>query len=88
VIRVRGNALPTGEVVDLYADGDRWTTDPAPGAGLRPHDAAWSARSFRGLSGLTLGSPAGAVIYPADPRTDLSLLDKPSAVILRGLRVR
>lgn len=34
MIRIRGNALPSGEVVDLCADGDRWTTDPAPGAEL------------------------------------------------------
>lgn len=32
--RVRGYALPDGEYVDLYADGDRWTTDPVPGAEL------------------------------------------------------
>jgi len=31
-VRVRGYALPHGEYVDLYADGDRWTTDPVPGA--------------------------------------------------------
>lgn len=34
VVRVRGNALPDGEFVDLYADGDRWTTDPVAGAEL------------------------------------------------------
>src|SRR5690242_8021994 len=34
VLRVRGYALPDGEPVDLYADGDRWTTDPVPGAEL------------------------------------------------------
>jgi imidazolonepropionase-like amidohydrolase len=34
VLRVRGHALPSGEYVDLYADGDRWTTDPVPGAEL------------------------------------------------------
>ena len=34
VLRVRGYALPHGESVDLYADGDRWTTDPVPGAEL------------------------------------------------------
>ncbi|AGM03688.1 amidohydrolase family protein [Amycolatopsis keratiniphila] len=34
IIRIRGRALPDGEYVDLYADGDRWTTDPAPGAEL------------------------------------------------------
>lgn len=26
IIRVRGRALPDGEYVDLYADGDRWTS--------------------------------------------------------------
>ena len=33
-LRVRGFALPHGEPVDLFADGDRWTTDPVPGADL------------------------------------------------------
>jgi imidazolonepropionase-like amidohydrolase len=34
VLRIRGYALPDGEFIDLYADGDRWTTDPVPGAEL------------------------------------------------------
>jgi imidazolonepropionase-like amidohydrolase len=34
IVRVRGYALPDGEYVDLYADGDRWTTDPVPNAEL------------------------------------------------------
>jgi imidazolonepropionase-like amidohydrolase len=34
VLRVRGRALPDGEPLDLYADGDRWTTDPVAGAEL------------------------------------------------------
>jgi imidazolonepropionase-like amidohydrolase len=34
VLRVRGRALPDGEPVDLYADGDQWTTDPVPAAEL------------------------------------------------------
>jgi imidazolonepropionase-like amidohydrolase len=34
VLRVRGYGLPDGEPVDLYADGDRWTSDPVPGAEL------------------------------------------------------
>lgn len=34
VLRVRGVALPEGESVDLFADGDRWTTDPVPRAEL------------------------------------------------------
>ena len=32
VLRVRGFALPDSEHVDLYADGDRWTTDPVANA--------------------------------------------------------
>jgi imidazolonepropionase-like amidohydrolase len=34
VLRVRGFALPDGEPVDLFADGDRWTTEPVAGADL------------------------------------------------------
>ena len=34
VVRIRGYALPAAEYVDLYADGDRWTTDPVPNADL------------------------------------------------------
>lgn len=34
ILRVRGPALPDGEAVDLYCDGDRWTTNPVAGAEL------------------------------------------------------
>jgi imidazolonepropionase-like amidohydrolase len=34
VARIRGFALPDGDAIDLYADGDRWTTDPVTGAEL------------------------------------------------------
>src|SRR5579872_6974148 len=34
VLRIRGFALPDGEPVELYADGDRWTTEPVAGAEL------------------------------------------------------
>jgi imidazolonepropionase-like amidohydrolase len=34
VLRVRGRALPTGEYIDLYADGDSWTADPVATAEL------------------------------------------------------
>ncbi|GAB2592483.1 amidohydrolase [Paractinoplanes abujensis] len=33
-VRIRGFALPEAEPIDLYADGDRWTTDPVPHADL------------------------------------------------------
>jgi imidazolonepropionase-like amidohydrolase len=57
-------------------------------AGLTPHAAiaagSWAARAYLGLPGLTPGAPADAVVYDADPRTDLAQLDAPRAVILRG----
>ncbi len=34
MLRIRGYALPDGDPIDLYADGDRWTTDPVSGAEL------------------------------------------------------
>jgi len=61
-------------------------------AGLRPHDAlaaaSWTARTWLGLPGLVPGAPADAVLYDRDPRTDLSVLDTPTAVVLRGRRIR
>jgi imidazolonepropionase-like amidohydrolase len=70
-------------------------------AGLTPHQAlaagSWAARAYLGLdpvgpggpgSGLTPGALADAVVYDADPRTDLTILDRPRAVILRGRLVR
>lgn len=34
VLRIRGCALPGGDPVDLFADGDRWTSEPVPCAEL------------------------------------------------------
>ncbi|MFI1994766.1 amidohydrolase family protein [Actinoplanes sp. NPDC020271] len=60
-------------------------------AGVSPHRAiaaaSWAARSYLGLPGLVDGAPADAVVFGADPRTDLGQLDKPRAVIVRGRRV-
>ena len=61
-------------------------------AGVPPHEAiaaaSWKARAYLGLAGLVDGAPADAVLYDADPRTDLGVLDKPRAVIVRGRRLR
>jgi imidazolonepropionase-like amidohydrolase len=61
-------------------------------AGLPPHAAlaagSWAARAYLGLPGLEPGAPADAVIYDSDPRADLSVLDAPQAVILRGRLIR
>jgi imidazolonepropionase-like amidohydrolase len=58
------------------------------GAGVSPHAAiaaaSWMARSYLGLPGLAEGAPADAVVFDTDPRADLSQLDKPQAVIVRG----
>jgi imidazolonepropionase-like amidohydrolase len=57
-------------------------------AGVSPHDAlaaaSWTARAYLGIAGLTDGAPADAVVFDADPRTDLAQLDIPRAVIARG----
>ena len=57
-------------------------------AGVPPHDAlaaaSWTARSYLGIAGLTAGAPADAVVFDTDPRTDLTQLDSPRAVISRG----
>ena len=46
--------------------------------------ASWTARSYLGLGGLEPGAAADAVVYAADPRSDLRQLDAPLAVVLRG----
>jgi imidazolonepropionase-like amidohydrolase len=57
-------------------------------AGLRSHDAvgaaSWTARSYLGLDGLVSGAPADVVVYDQDPRNDLTELDRPRTVVLRG----
>jgi imidazolonepropionase-like amidohydrolase len=46
---------------------------------------SWTAREFLGLpGGLADGAPADVVVYPADPRQDLGVLDHPAAVIIGG----
>jgi imidazolonepropionase-like amidohydrolase len=61
-------------------------------AGVSAHEAlaaaSWTARSYLGLPGLVDGAPADAVVFDADPRTDLGRLDNPRAVIIRGRRRR
>jgi imidazolonepropionase-like amidohydrolase len=50
---------------------------------------SWAAREFLGLPGrLEDGAPADIVAFPSDPREDLSVLDHPSRVIIRGQLVR
>jgi imidazolonepropionase-like amidohydrolase len=60
-------------------------------AGIPPSDvvaaASWRARSFLGVSGIADGASADLVLYARDPRNDISALEAPLHVILRGARV-
>lgn len=50
--------------------------------------ASWRTRAWLGAEPLDEGAPADVVVYPADPRADIGVLAAPSAVVLRGVRVR
>ena len=49
--------------------------------------ASWRARAFLGVDGIAQGASADVVVYPTDPRDDISVLAHPTAIILRGERV-
>jgi imidazolonepropionase-like amidohydrolase len=61
-------------------------------AGVSAHQAlaaaSWSARSYLGIGGLAEGAPADAVVFDTDPRADLSQLNTPRAVVVRGRLIR
>ena len=71
---------PHGRIADeIRGLAGGLSPDAALGAG------SWTARAFFGLPAtLADGGPADIVAYPADPRQDLTVLDHPSQVILRG----
>lgn len=51
--------------------------------------ASWRARAWLGWNAtLDEGAPADLVVYDADPVDDLSVLDRPALVMLRGAVVR
>lgn len=60
--------------------------------GLSPEAAlaagSWNARHYLGLPGIEVGAPADIVIFPDDPREDLSVLDHPGLILLQGEQVR
>ena len=47
--------------------------------------ATWGARAWLGRDGLVEGAQADLVVYPDDPRADLSVLRAPAHVMLRGI---
>jgi len=74
------DSLPHGRVADEVR--------AFAAAGVPPHEAlasaSWKARAYFGFGGLEQGAPADAVVFETDPRADLSVLDRPRAVIARG----
>lgn len=46
--------------------------------------ASWGGRAWLGFDGLVEGASADFVVYDADPREDLSVLRRPTRVVLRG----
>ena len=64
------------EVIALHRAG------MAPSAALGA--ASWAARDWLGRPGLTPGQPADLVVYPTDPRADLTVLREPTVLLLRG----
>jgi imidazolonepropionase-like amidohydrolase len=75
-----GGSLPHG----LVRDEIRALT----GAGIPLADviaqSSWRAREWLGLPGLVEGAPADLVVYPADPRRDLTAVLTPTRMVLRG----
>jgi imidazolonepropionase-like amidohydrolase len=49
--------------------------------------ATWSARRFLGAGTLRDGEEADLLVVPRDPRTDITALREPTAVVLRGRRL-
>ena len=48
--------------------------------------ASWRGRQILGVPGMAEGASADVVVYDADPRADVDVLSRPSAVVLRGKR--
>lgn len=71
----RHGNLP-GEVMAMHRLG--MSTFDALGA------ASWRAREWLGFSGLVEGAEADFVVYDANPLDDLTVLRRPTCVVLRG----
>ncbi|MGC5626723.1 amidohydrolase family protein [Georgenia sp. Z1344] len=58
-----------------------------------PHErvlaaATWEARRYLGVPGIEDGASADLVVYADDPRTDVGVTRRPTAIVLRGTRIR
>ncbi|CAM5792992.1 amidohydrolase family protein [Cellulomonas persica] len=48
--------------------------------------ASWRTRAWLGVESIAEGASADVVVYDRDPRTDVTALHEPAAVVLRGTR--
>ena len=79
-----GTDAPHGKV----AREIRWLARAGVPAEAALGAGSWTARRWLGLPGLEAGAPADVVAYRVDPRQDLTVLEEPLRVILRGRVVR
>lgn len=50
--------------------------------------ASWRAREWLGAPNINPGEPADFVCYPRDPRKDISVVHTPTAIVLKGNRIK
>ncbi|HEX4687364.1 MAG TPA: amidohydrolase family protein [Nocardioides sp.] len=76
-----GGVLPHGGIADEIDELASYGMPAEYALGA----ASWRAREWLGWNAtLDEGAPADFVVYPRDPRTDLSVIREPTAVVLRG----
>ena len=76
-----GGVLPHGGIADEVAELAAYGMPAEYALGA----ASWRAREWLGWNAtLDEGAPADFVVYPRDPRADLSVLRQPAAIVLRG----
>jgi imidazolonepropionase-like amidohydrolase len=75
-----GGGIAHGRIADEVIALHRAGLTPSAAIGA----ASWAARDWLGRPGLTPGQPADLVVYPTDPRADLTVLREPTVLLLRG----
>jgi imidazolonepropionase-like amidohydrolase len=75
-----GGGIAHGRIADEVIALHRAGMSPSAALGA----ASWAARDWLARPGLTPGRPADLVVYPTDPRADLTALHEPTVLLLRG----
>jgi imidazolonepropionase-like amidohydrolase len=76
-----GGVLPHGLIADEVAELAAYGMPAEYALGA----ASWRAREWLGWNAtLDEGAPADFVVYPRDPRADLTVLHEPTTIVLRG----